>query len=403
MPHSCDHFNGGVALAEAVADWLARVIPRHANVYDVGAGSGSWGRRLKSRGFNGIDAVEVWPPNIEQFNLRSIYRTVYLGDAKTFRFLPCDLAVMGDVLEHLSVQDALTVVGTLCSVSKQVLIGVPHKYVQGPIDGNDAEIHLQDDLDVAVMTERYGEYLEYLAGNAEYSYWIKRRDRKHPIHPRILEIDLTHKCNVGCMSCNRVCTRAPTSEMLDLSVLDAHLKDRPGLYQSLIIIGGEPTEHPEFARAVDLARAYQGATVAVWSHGLTHKARKALEGLPADVGVHITERTAQEPDKGFEPFNYAPLTVLGDAEPYEQGCNVLTDCGRCLGPNGKLYVCPCMSAIDRVFKLNIGTSNLTPEVARGQCREACQLCGWYFRNHPDKVPNTQNPCPIWQAALKSKM
>lgn len=62
---------------------------------------------------------------------------------------------MGDILEHLSVQDAQTVLKNILQHCKYVLIAVPFMFEQEPIGGNPLERHLQPDLNLSTMQTRY--------------------------------------------------------------------------------------------------------------------------------------------------------------------------------------------------------------------------------------------------------
>ena len=58
---------------------------------------------------------------------------------------------------------------------KEILVAVPYCYAQGIEYGNIYEIHKQDDLTKENMLERYP-CLEYLLGNEEYGYYVKKKE-----------------------------------------------------------------------------------------------------------------------------------------------------------------------------------------------------------------------------------
>ncbi len=53
-----------------------------------------------------MDAVEAYGPNLRLLNG---YRKFFRADIRGFRYDRYDLIIFGDVLEHLSVEDAQTV------------------------------------------------------------------------------------------------------------------------------------------------------------------------------------------------------------------------------------------------------------------------------------------------------
>jgi hypothetical protein len=131
---------------EALA-WIASTFPREAKILDVGPGAGFWGWELSRLGFVHVDAVEVWGPYVELFNLRKVYQEVFVADVRYFSLLGIyDLVIFGDVLEHLSRADAKEVLGRATADESYALVSVPWMYPQGPHEGNPWEAHLQPDL-----------------------------------------------------------------------------------------------------------------------------------------------------------------------------------------------------------------------------------------------------------------
>ncbi len=129
---------------------------QYSTVLDVGPGAGFYGETLKHNGFYYVDAVEIFEPYIEQFALKRSYRNVYVGDIRTFEFPQhYDLVILGDVLEHLSVEDSQILTANLPYKCSHAVFSVPWEYPQDPIGGNEAERHLQPDLTPEVMSKRY--------------------------------------------------------------------------------------------------------------------------------------------------------------------------------------------------------------------------------------------------------
>jgi cyclopropane fatty-acyl-phospholipid synthase-like methyltransferase len=125
-------------------------------ILDVGPGAGYWGRVLAGAGFVNVDAVEVWAPYIQEFGLQELYRRVDVADIRRYR-PPYNyrLAILGDVLEHLSVEDAKRTLAWMREWGRMILVSVPWHYPQGPEHGNPYEEHVQADLSPEKMAERY--------------------------------------------------------------------------------------------------------------------------------------------------------------------------------------------------------------------------------------------------------
>lgn len=164
MPGSYHHFK------QEVKQHLIESFSPDTKFLDVGPGYGTYGNLLKTN-FKNIDAVEVWEKYIEQFKLRDIYQEVFVSDIMYFDFNQYDYLIIGDVLEHLSVEDAQKLVADINSLNKKCLIAVPYQYPQGSHEGNHYEAHLQPDLTHEIFLERYPS-MSLLYKNEQYGYYI---------------------------------------------------------------------------------------------------------------------------------------------------------------------------------------------------------------------------------------
>lgn len=164
MPYSYGYFKLEVEYH------IQRNIPRDARILDVGAGSGTYGLMLKPH-YPNLDAIEIWDRYIEDFNLRSIYRKVYNEDVLDFRFGNYDYVIFGDIIEHLSVQDADALLTMLLNKDIKCLVAVPYQMKQGEVNGNIWEEHKQDDLTHDLFIKRYP-YMGLLYRNMEYGYYV---------------------------------------------------------------------------------------------------------------------------------------------------------------------------------------------------------------------------------------
>lgn len=117
---------------------------------DIGVGGGTYYELLNEH-MPGIkwSGVEVWEPYIEQFSLRDKYDEIFAEDARTFDFekLPeCNLAFFGDVLEHMTKEEAQGLIDRALNKCDMALVSIPIiHYPQDEINGNPYEKHVKDD------------------------------------------------------------------------------------------------------------------------------------------------------------------------------------------------------------------------------------------------------------------
>jgi hypothetical protein len=162
MPYSYGEFK------EDVKQHFLNYIPPTTKILDVGPGQGTYSKLLSN--YN-LDCIEIWEPYITQFNLQSQYNKVILGNINQFNFLEYEYIIMGDILEHLSIEDAQNILNQINLNNQKCLVAVPYLYEQGEHEGNIYETHLQPDLTPEIIKERYPS-LKLLFGDENYGYYI---------------------------------------------------------------------------------------------------------------------------------------------------------------------------------------------------------------------------------------
>lgn len=118
MPSSLNIFN------EVVYNHVKLIEP--GSHLDVGSGSGKYLDLVKSAVSNVTSfSVEPYLPYIQQYNLRSRCKEVFNTTASDFfttnNTLKVDLITMGDVLEHMFLNEALNVIDAACFKSKFII------------------------------------------------------------------------------------------------------------------------------------------------------------------------------------------------------------------------------------------------------------------------------------------
>lgn len=146
-------------------------------IIDVGAGSGTYSDALKLTDYKGsIDAVEVWQPYIDEFNLNKKYKKVWAEDVRDFDQFHHDLAIFGDVLEHMSIDEALEVWDKASQHCAFGVISIPIiHYHQHAINGNPYEKHIKEDWSHEEVMATFPHIVDSWQGNVVGAYWAKFR------------------------------------------------------------------------------------------------------------------------------------------------------------------------------------------------------------------------------------
>ena len=142
-------------------DYIVNNFKRSSSILDVGAGEGTYYNLLSTYGFNDIDAVEIFEPYIEKYKLNDKYCSVFLVDVMAFDFFiyRYDIIILGDILEHLSVKDSQKLINNIIRAEpKLILISVPYNNIQGTVNNNVHETHLQPDLTKEIFEQRYPQF-----------------------------------------------------------------------------------------------------------------------------------------------------------------------------------------------------------------------------------------------------
>ncbi len=147
---------------EFFRDWLVHFAkPQGFKTFlDIGCGAGLYGkiiRQVYSKGGLLLAGVDIFPEYVTRFNLKKIYDIIIIGDIRNFpkeMIPPIDLIITGDVLEHLTKEDAVSVVDKLRSrcrflwAALPVKIGRPwsvgYSQPESEYAVNPAEKHLHD-------------------------------------------------------------------------------------------------------------------------------------------------------------------------------------------------------------------------------------------------------------------
>lgn len=137
MPHSADEGK----------DWTReRVVALNpGSVLDIGPGAGTYAKLLRPH-LPGTEmwGIEVFEPYVERYGLNDLYDRVLVTDARTAPFPTVDVVILGDVLEHMQLTEAVEVWHRALRAARMaVFASLPIiDYPQGALEGNCHETHL---------------------------------------------------------------------------------------------------------------------------------------------------------------------------------------------------------------------------------------------------------------------
>jgi hypothetical protein len=206
------------------------------------------------------------------------------------------------------------------------------------------------------------------------------------------EIDITYKCNLKCMNCNRSCSQAPSNTEMPISMIESFIREsleKSLKWKRIRILGGEPTLHSGIFDIIEMLRAYRtiynpSVRLVLGTNYFGANVRKVLEKLPRDIIIKSTLKTSRV--NLFRPFNVAPVdTIFNRFSDYSVGCRIIAECGLGLTPSG-YYMCAVAGGIDRIFQYSLGRKNIPgpSDKMSDQMSAFCRLCGHFGFQWPVK-------------------
>jgi hypothetical protein len=222
---------------------------------------------------------------------------------------------------------------------------------------------------------------------------------------KYVEIDVTYKCNLKCLNCNRSCTQLPSDEEIAIERVANFVKqsaDSGARWERIRILGGEPTLHGGIFDIVGLLRDYRrafnpGVRIVLCTNAFGRQVQEVLAAMPGDIEIKSAIKTSR--NTLFRPFNRAPVdTPYHRFSDFACGCRILSECGLGLTPSG-YYACAIAGGIDRVFGFAIGRETLPDpmDAMEDQLTVFCRLCGHFGWAWPVKK---EVMSATWQAAYQ---
>jgi len=166
---------------DIILNWV-RELPL-STVLDIGAGSGTYRKMFtknRVRTTAHWTAIEAWKPYIDNFKLAELYDSVINNDIRNVDIASLgqfDIVFMGDVLEHISKQDAIELVDKVMAVAKCAVISIPIvHWPQSDLHGNPFEVHVKDDWSDAEVTATFSKYISRSHQGTNIGvYWLETK------------------------------------------------------------------------------------------------------------------------------------------------------------------------------------------------------------------------------------
>ena len=158
MPHKDVEPNSYSDFKDDIKQYIYKKYPKDIKILDVGPGIGTYSKLLPD--YKNIDCVEIYEPYVEQYSLNSHYKNVFVKDILDFDFDYYDVIIMGDIMEHLSVEDTLKLFSRILPKCDDIIVNIPYLADFNHLKVNAGEpnhfnLHIQVDLTESIMKERY--------------------------------------------------------------------------------------------------------------------------------------------------------------------------------------------------------------------------------------------------------
>jgi len=140
---------------DIIINYILEHVKKADAILDVGFGSGIYGKLLNEKGYHNIDGIDIYGGELEGTGLDSIYRTIFIEDIQTFKFNHYNLIIMGDILEHLPLQNAKFILKKLSLKCDHLMVSVPYQFSQNGTLSNPYEKHEQPEITREYMTLHY--------------------------------------------------------------------------------------------------------------------------------------------------------------------------------------------------------------------------------------------------------
>lgn len=164
---------------EQIKDWVTTISPVHQRILDVAVGQGTYHTLFKD--LKNLDnchwtGIEIWPRWVKKFALAEKYDSFFQEDIREFNYTQLervDITFAGDVLEHMTKDEAINVVNKILEVSDNLIISIPIVYMPQEDDGGSPyEVHVKPDWSHSEVLETFPHIKHSWTGKEIGVYWL---------------------------------------------------------------------------------------------------------------------------------------------------------------------------------------------------------------------------------------
>lgn len=154
--------NSVVRGKDYLEDFYIKRLNEINSVLDIGCGRGIYAGCLKSLKTSVVwDGIEIWKPYVDKYkyNLNRLYNNVFIEDVIYFKYKKIyDLIIMGDVLEHMSFDNAKTVLTNAVNFSVYNSVSIPLGNSYHPAEhGNPYQEHITNNWTIDKLIKLFEE------------------------------------------------------------------------------------------------------------------------------------------------------------------------------------------------------------------------------------------------------
>lgn len=193
-----------------------------------------------------------------------------------------------------------------------------------------------------------------------------------------IQIDISHRCNLSCVQCDRNCNIVPPDTDMSLEQINKFVTESINenmQWKRIDILGGEPTLHnklPEIFKVLERYRKFFPETYfQITTNGID---KSKWNMIPDWVYIRNTKKRADQQPTRHDKYHIAPC----DLGYYRESiCTIPYKCGMSLTTQG-YFICGAGAAIARVFKIDCGVPHLkefTEQTIKNQAKLICKYCG----------------------------
>lgn len=227
-----------------------------------------------------------------------------------------------------------------------------------------------------------------------------------------LQLDLNYVCDLGCYKCDRHLDiiSGNSNENISVEQIKRMLKESVEenyMWKAMLILGGEPTLHPQFREIVELICEYRRKfnphmRIRMASNGYSSKAKSELKWVsdkhPEILVVDTKKKSKYQED--FVNVRSAPKDLYPEKTLFRR-CEI--PCYSGLGFNySGFYSCATGGATARIFGMDIGIKsikNLTYENIEKFYQKICPLCGHSEAAYLLQI-QAEGESPVWKQAIE---